>query len=175
MKLLTINSASLSQRCSHQDTLGRQCRSLVSDARSGLCPRHLASEQQKEATNVYAPLIRNSQGLQTAQGINYTLSNLYELLAKNRVSSRRASVLAYINSLLLRTLPQIDADNKAGIIDPTKPPSKPLPVPDEAADPDSDSDSETGPDLDSDSNSDPDPVNTWDPSIPEPDPQKKPS
>jgi hypothetical protein len=153
MKLQTINSVALSQRCSHHDTNGRQCRSLVSDAHSGLCPHHLAVEKQKEAANVYTPLIRNSQGLQTAQGINYSLSNLYELLAKNHISSRRASVLAYINSLLLRTLPAIDADHKAGITDPTK--TWPVSVPDEA----------TGSDS----------TNAWDPAIPEPDPEKKPS
>jgi hypothetical protein len=73
--------------------------------------------------NVFAPLIRNSQGLQTAQGINHTLMNLYELLATNQISPRRAAVLAYINSLLLRTLPAIDRDIAVGITDPTLAPS----------------------------------------------------
>jgi len=83
--------------------------------------------QQKDNADVYAPLIKYSQGLQTAQGINFSLSNLYQLLAKNRISPRRASVLAYINSLLLRTLPAIDSDKAAGVIDPTAPDSEPKP------------------------------------------------
>ncbi len=83
--------------------------------------------------------------------------NLYQLLAQNRISPRRAAVLSYISSLLLRTLPQIDADKAAGIIDPTKPTTKTLSVP--------------VPDSTPGTN----PVNTWDPSIPEPDPKKKPS
>lgn len=161
MKLQNLNSVPLSQRCTHNDTNGRQCRSLASAAHPGLCPHHLAVEKQKEGANVYAPLIRNSQGLQTAQGINYSLSNLYELLAKNRISSRRASVLAYISSLLLRTLPQIDADNAAGI----KFPPKNLTV----------TNSVPGPGPDSDSNPHPDSTNVWDPANPEPDPEKKPS
>ncbi len=184
MKLQTVKFASLSHRCSHHDTNGRQCRSLVSDAHSGVCPHHLALEKQKEAANVYAPLIRNSQGLQTAQGINYTLSNLYELLAKNRISPRRASVLAYINSLLLRTLPAIDADNEDGIIDPTKPVDAPVADDDTDTDED-DEDSEADEDADADEDSDTetetapdtrlDSTNTWDPSVPEPDFKKKPS
>ena len=148
MKLQTVHSALRSQRCTHFDTNGRQCRSLASDTQSGLCPHHLAVEKQKEAANFYPILIRNTQGLQTAQGINYSLSNLYELLSKNRISPRRASVLAYINSLLLRTLPAIDADRAAGITDPTKP--KPV-------------------------TPSTNPAPAWDASIPNPDPAKKPS
>jgi len=34
------------------------------------------------------------KNLQTAQGINYSLRSLYWLAGKNRVSSRRAKVLA---------------------------------------------------------------------------------
>ncbi len=69
-----------STRCQFHTSSGRQCRLFASDQRSRLCSYHLAAEQQTETANVYAPLIRNSQGLQTAQGINYSLSNLYELL-----------------------------------------------------------------------------------------------
>ncbi len=76
---------------------------------------------------------------------------------RERRTLRHAAVLAYINSLLLCTLPQIDADNAAGITDPTKPPAKTLPIPVPDAAPAAD------------------PANTWDPSIPEPDPKKKPS
>ena len=111
----------------------------------------------------------------------------------------------------LRPLPQIDADNAAGITDPTNPPlSVSIKdvvatsdndfnlVPDEDADSDQDSDLDPDSDIDSDdSNLDTatetkmkteaktetetetetrlDSTNTWDPSIPEPDPRKKPS
>jgi hypothetical protein len=105
--------------------------------------------------------------------------NLYQLLAQNRISPRRAAILAYISSLLLRTLPQIDADKAAGIIDPTK--SIDVSAADEDADANGDTDEDS--DLDSDSETPTeketetrlDSVNTWNPSIPEPDPEKKPS
>src|SRR6266852_3866189 len=183
MKLQTVKFASLSRRCSHHDTNGRQCRSLASDARSGLCPQHRAEQKQVGAADHYQHLTTNWQFFQTAQGINYSLMNLYQLLAQNRISPRRASVLAYINSLLLRTLPAIDADNEDGIIDPTKPVD--APVADEDTDTDEDDeDSEADEDADADEDSDTetetapdtrlDSTNTWDPSVPEPDFKKKP-
>jgi hypothetical protein len=84
-------------------------------------------------------------------------------LAKNHISPRRASVLAHINGLLLRTLPAIDADNAAGISNPTEPSVKrfSIPVPGENASPAS------APATGS--------VNSWDSSLPEPDAKKKPS
>jgi hypothetical protein len=142
-----------------------------------------------EAADHYMHLIRNFQCFQTAQGINHSLHSLYELLAQNRISPRRAAVLAYVSSLLLRTLPQIDADKAAGIIDPSKPID--VSVADEVEDadtneeedsdldPDEDLDSETKIETDTEAKTEaeahPDSTNTWDPSIPEPDPKKKPS
>ncbi len=167
MKPQTANSAVLSVRCNHRTPGGRQCRLSASDPHSGLCPRHRAEQNQEQAADHYLDLIRNFQCFQTAQGINHSLSNLYALLAQNRISPRRAAVLSYISSLLLRTLPQIDADNAAGITDPTKLPVKP---PAEhstllATDKLPGSDSAPVPGT----------LNTWNPSIPEPDPKKKPS
>jgi hypothetical protein len=174
MKPQTAKSTVLSVRCAHRDPSGRQCRLLSAGANSGLCPQHRAEQKQVGTADHFKHLTTNFQFFQTAQGINFSLMNLYQLLAQNRISPRRAAVLSYISSLLLRTLPQIDADKAAGIIDPTKPPLN-VPVPHEDPGPDSDSNSKTVPDLDSDSDSHPASVNTWDPSIPEPDPKKKPS
>ncbi|HEY4817535.1 MAG TPA: hypothetical protein VIH67_08885 [Candidatus Acidoferrum sp.] len=55
-------------------------------------------------------LSQNACRFQNAQGVNHSLGALYTLLAQGRISPRRASALAYISSLLLRTLPAIDAD-----------------------------------------------------------------
>jgi hypothetical protein len=169
MKPQSFSSTATAVRCAHFTSGGRQCRLLASDANSGLCPRHHAQQKQKEAKDLYAPLIRNWQGFQTAQGINFSLSNLYQLLAQNRISPRRAAVLSYISSLLLRTLPQIDADQEADIIDPTKPKAPPAPERDEEPDDDPDDVS------DNISNDDSGDAHTWATSIPEPDPNRKPS
>jgi hypothetical protein len=116
---MTFQSAAFTARCLYRTAAGRQCRQLSNDPRSGLCPQHL--QKQNEHADLTRPLLHGWQGFQTAQGLNYSLSNLYKLLAANRISARRASVLAYINSLLLRTLPAIDADCEAGIDDPFAP------------------------------------------------------
>src|SRR5712692_9136717 len=159
MKPKTANPVSL--RCIHRTPAGRQCRRFAADAHSALCPQHRAEQNQVQAADHYLHLTRRFHDFQTAQGINHSLHNLYELLAQNRISTRRAAVLAYISSLLLRTLPQIDADNAAGIKYPPKnlnaagviDPAKALNV--------------SAPDAD--------PNKTWDTSIPDPDPNKKPS
>ena len=46
---------------------------------------------------------------QDPQGINHSLAALYKLLASGRISPSRATGLAYIASLLLRTLPVINS------------------------------------------------------------------
>jgi hypothetical protein len=129
MKLQTAKPVLPSARCSHRTSTGRQCRLPVSDAQSVLCPRHHADHIEGERADVSNLLFNPSQGFQTAQGINYSLRNLYWLVAQNRLSTRRASVLAYIGSLLLRTLPAIDSDRDAGIIDPADPPNESVPAP----------------------------------------------
>lgn len=161
MKLQTVKSAIPSVRCAHRDSSARQCRLLASGPHSSLCPQHHAQQKQKESADFSDILFRDSQDFQTAQGINHSLRHLYWLTAQNRISSRRAAILAYIGSLLLRTLPQIDADNAAGIKFRPKQlnaaaiaePPKPLNV----------------------SVPESEPAKTWNVSLPEPDPNKKPS
>ncbi len=194
MKPQTPNSLALSVRCAHRSSGGRRCRLSVSDPRSVFCPQHRSEQLEEEAADHFSYLSRNFQYFQTAQGTNYSLMNLYQLLAQNRISPRRAAVLSHICGLLLRTLPQIDADKAAGISDPTKPTPMPTPisVPLQDANSPHDSDllSDEHADIGSPSASDTPPetpeaktetgthlhsTNAWDPAIPEPDPQKKPS
>jgi hypothetical protein len=99
-----------SARCQHRTPTGRQCSSLARDRSSGLCPRH-AAVSPASSPNFREALTRNALDFQRAQGVNNSLGVLYSLLAEGCISPRRASVLAYIASLLLRTLPAIDYDN----------------------------------------------------------------
>jgi hypothetical protein len=131
MKLQTVNPEMLPTRCTYRSASGRQCRLAIFDPQSSLCANHHADLKQNERADVADILFRDAQDLQTAQGINYSLRCLYWLAGKNRISSRRANALAYICSLLLRTLPAIAAERSAGIRyipnppepDPTKKPS----------------------------------------------------
>jgi hypothetical protein len=134
---------------------------------------------KSDAVNLKNALLINHEGFQTAQGINFSLGNLYKLLAAGYISPRRASVLAFINSLQLRTLPAIDADREAGITDPTEEPAlETTPAALDDAPSAGASSTDTGEACLHSERPAPAADQTppaWDPSIPEPDPTKKPS
>lgn len=110
MKTLSLNPAPnpalTHERCQHRTPTGRQCASRILDPESSHCPRHSAS-QPPDSRNFSALLTENACDFQDPQGINHSLAALYKLLASGRISTRRATGLAYIASLLLRTLPGI--------------------------------------------------------------------
>ncbi len=97
------------ERCQHRTPTGRQCRSVVADPGSSFCAAHAASEPG-DSQDFLALLTEKACRFQNAQGINHSLGALYTLLAQGRISPRRASVLAYISNLLLRSLTAIDND-----------------------------------------------------------------
>jgi hypothetical protein len=118
-------SASDADRCQRRRPSGRRCKLGVVSPGAPFCLTHTKEFQRADTLNLKSALLTGHQGFQTAQGINHSLRNLYILLANNYISPRRASVLAYISSLQLRTLPAIDADNEAGISGPTLPVPQP--------------------------------------------------
>jgi hypothetical protein len=109
MKAKSPDSIFTPARCQHRTAAGRQCRSLASDPSSGFCPHHAACLDD-DHTDFLAALTQKACRFQNAQGINHSLGALYTLAAQGRISPRRASVLAYISSLLLRSLTAIDND-----------------------------------------------------------------
>jgi len=141
-----------STRCEQRTASGRRCKLPVESAGKLLCHMHTREMLKADTLNLKAALLTGHQGFQTAQGINNSLRNLYILLANNYISPRRAAVLAFINSLQLRTLPAIDADNEAGITDPTAPAPQVAPELDEEATLELTSESE--PDAETESDSD---------------------
>ena len=107
----SIINEPLSPRCQHRSLKGR-CRQLATGPAATLCFDHARAEQQaKNDFTLLAPLVRQTEDFQSAEAVNETLGALHNLLAEGRISPRRASVLAYISSLLLRTLPAIEYDN----------------------------------------------------------------
>ena len=109
---MTQNPASLDftpERCQHRTSTGRQCRSVVAEPGDSFCARHATSEPS-DSEDFSAALTDKACRFQNAQGINHALGALYTLCAQGRISPRRASTLAYISSLLLRSLTAIDTD-----------------------------------------------------------------
>ena len=106
-------------RCEHRFSNGKQCRMPRATGEAHFCLQHAKLAQNvplEQDLSEY--LLKGNQGFQTAQGINFSLCGLYELVAQNRIMTRRAAVRAYIASLLLRTHPAIDADHAADVKDP---------------------------------------------------------
>src|SRR6202166_2300979 len=103
------------ERWQYRTATGRQCCSTVIGPDSSFCTRHAPSEHD-DSEDFSVPLTERACRFQNAQGINHSLGALYTLVAQGRISPRRASVLAYISSLLIRSLTAIDNDRfpKAG-------------------------------------------------------------
>jgi hypothetical protein len=80
----------------------------VSDPHSGLCSRQAALVQKDlDQADLAASLIGDVQEFRSAADINHSLGELYKLQARNKITPRRAAVMAYTCSLLLRTLPAV--------------------------------------------------------------------
>jgi hypothetical protein len=105
----SLSSDFTPERCQYRSATGRQCLSPVVDPDSPFCPRH-AFAKPSESEDFLTPLTQRACRFQNAAGVNYSLGALFTLLAQGRISPRRATALAYISSLLLRTLPAIDND-----------------------------------------------------------------
>jgi len=108
----TPNSCIDSQfpRCQHRTRKGR-CRELASDPASALCFKHAADlKKERDAANIAARLIGDTQEFTSAVAINRSLGELYKLLAHDEIAPRRAAVMAYTCNLLLHTLPAIDRE-----------------------------------------------------------------
>ncbi len=102
-------STLLSQNaCRHIYDSGRRCRFPVLP-NAAFCIRHIQSQLK---ANLDADLTRHfgprPLNFRSACEVNDFLCSLAKLLVEDRIPVRRASVLAYIASLELRTLPEID-------------------------------------------------------------------
>jgi hypothetical protein len=99
-----------SSRCAHRYANGMRCRLLTPDADSLYCANHAAPLENQRASTDTASLIADLKEFRSAIPINEFLARLLLFLAQDRISPRKAAVLAYITNQLLRTLPAIDAE-----------------------------------------------------------------
>ena len=97
-------------RCQHSYPSGRRCRMPASDLRAGLCAQHFRERLAREEADVSTALVGELKKFETASEVNDVLSRLLILVSQDRVSPRRAAVIAYICNLLLRTRPAIDRE-----------------------------------------------------------------
>lgn len=103
------NAPRCRQRCRARRRDHKQCRLFAQDPATGLCARHAAYAETPDALQDTTDLSKqllvvNEGGYCTAESVNAILSNVVELLAKGRISPRRASVITFALSLLLRSV-----------------------------------------------------------------------
>src|SRR5690242_14742556 len=96
-------------RCRHYTVAGRRCRHTVLDRASGLCFRHMSRSFQPSDEDLSSAFVGLS-GFQSAVEIHSFLAQLTVLLVQNRVSTRRAAILAYLGQMLLRALQAADEE-----------------------------------------------------------------
>ena len=108
----SINSSSTNDlpRCQYRTRTGRRCCHAVSSAAAGLCSKHVPSPSRSEKSDLSASLTAGLTEFKSAVPINEFLSRLLLLEAEDRISPRRAAVMAYTCNLILRTLPAIDRE-----------------------------------------------------------------
>src|SRR5262249_39586505 len=104
-------------RCSYHSPAGRHCRSEVRSPGAHLCARHTYAKTYRPDPAVANELLGPLTEFQSASDVTDFLSRLLILQAQDRISPRRAAVMAYTCNLLLRGLRAIDleilADEKA--------------------------------------------------------------
>jgi len=102
-----------SARCVHFYPNGRRCRLSATNPNSHFCPAHTRLPQNHPDPAETSTLTANLDDFTSAAQINDFLSRLLLLLAQDKISTRRAAVLAYITNQLLRTLPAIAKEENA--------------------------------------------------------------
>ena len=102
-----VLAASPEAACTHHTRNGR-CRLPVADPFTSLCAEHARRRLQRDkAAQLSADLIAGLTEFKSAVPINDFLSRLLLFQAQDRISPRRAAVMAYTCNLLLHTLPAI--------------------------------------------------------------------
>lgn len=105
-----------SQRCQARNRDRSQCRLHAQDPATGVCSRHAALASKyapaiDDSTNLCLDLFDSHRGgLDSTQGINTVLTNVVILLAQGRLSPRRASVITFALSLMLRSVVVMDRE-----------------------------------------------------------------
>jgi len=111
-KSSSINS---SARCNFRFANGMRCR-LIGFGSQPFCPKHTkpaAAPPQPDPAEIASTLTAGLNDFTSAAQINDFLSRLLLLLAQDKISTRRAAVLAYITNQILRTLPAIAKEENA--------------------------------------------------------------
>ncbi len=106
----SVSDSTSFARCRSRKRSGGRCRLRVQDPATGLCFRHVALARKTPAapddcTDLYDEIFAAGRPvLGTVEDINSLLSNVVTLVARGRISTRRAAVITYAVGLILRSV-----------------------------------------------------------------------
>lgn len=96
------------QRCHARNRDRSQCRLNAEDSVTGLCTRHAnraSADKLDDSIDLFSEILEFEDGSYgSTDAINAILSNLVVLVVKGRISTRRAAVITYALSLMLRSV-----------------------------------------------------------------------
>lgn len=100
--------SSNSNRCSYCTSDNRRCAMLRHNSHPALCLFHAREERRiLEADRVGNELATLTGEFRTTTDINHALGKLWNMLAHDRISRKRAATMAYIAALLLPTVERV--------------------------------------------------------------------
>lgn len=99
-------------RCSYISHSGRRCRARSADPLRSLCRKHAAKvagdpDSADLSVNLFG---EGAPSFDSVEEINFVLTNLVVLIAQARISARRAGVIVYALSFILRGLQTLDKE-----------------------------------------------------------------
>ena len=110
---IALASDQVLPRCSYHSPRGRHCNAHVSYPSARLCPRHLRSKSYRPDPELAGELLGTITEFESASDVTNFLSRLLILQAQDRISPRRAAVMAYTCNLLLRAHRAMDLEEIA--------------------------------------------------------------
>jgi hypothetical protein len=100
---MTQSHESATDRCQHLTNQGRRCR-LAAQPDSRFCARHEDPAQAGIETDLLTAFADGKESLACISALHDFLGRLLVLQVQNRISPRRAAVMAYNVNLMLRTV-----------------------------------------------------------------------
>jgi hypothetical protein len=101
-------AANQPERCLHRTKCGRRCRRPAAGPESRFCERHEGIDDADHKPDLSLALTAGLQKLDSPAALSEFLSRLLLLLSQDRISPRRAAVLAYVTNQILRAVSAVE-------------------------------------------------------------------
>ncbi len=94
------------EHCRFISEHNHRCRMLRAWYHDSLCAHH-ARLHQRETEGLADGLLDGIENFRSAASVNHALGKIFELTARDRITPRKAALLAYVGQLLLNSLPAV--------------------------------------------------------------------